>query len=129
MNIVLSDGAAKELGRALRLIRQTQQITLRDAAHGSRLSPQYINNIERGERHTVSEDAFGRLVRALEIPPAVVQDLVLRARLGAALSDRGLSAEQQAFVLKGVEQRMAEIGQAMPTLADVLTSMLSPVQR
>jgi transcriptional regulator with XRE-family HTH domain len=126
MHIVLSDGAARELGRALRLIRNTRRITLRDAARKSQLSPQYINNIERGERKTVSEDAFGRLATALEGPPVVFDDLVLRARITSALIERGLSAEQAAFVMKGVDQRLAEIGYASTPLGDVLTDMLSP---
>jgi transcriptional regulator with XRE-family HTH domain len=127
MHIVLSDGAAKELGRALRLIRNTQRITLRDAARKSGLSPQYINNIERGERKTVSDDAYERLTAALGARPAVFADLVLRARVYSALSERGLSSEHASFVMKGMEQRLAEIGLPTTPLGDVLTDMLSPV--
>lgn len=126
MNIVLNEGAAKELGRALRLIRNTRQITLRDVARKADLSPQYINNIERGERRTVSEDAYSRLAAALDAPPAVFADLALRARMTSALTERGLTAEQATFVLRGVEQRLAEIGVPTPSLADVLTDMLAP---
>lgn len=127
MNICLDDGAARELGRALRLIRNTRQITLRDAARASSLSPQYINNIERGERKTISQGAFDRLAEALGGPPAVFADLVLRARMMSALNDRGLSADQTTFVLKGVDQRLAEVGRPMKPLGDVLSDILSPV--
>lgn len=126
MHIVLSDSAARELGRALRLIRNTQRITLRDTARRSGLSPQYINNIERGERRTISADAFERLSGALEAPPAVFADLVMRSRVASALSERGLSAEHATFVMKGVDQRLAEIGLPPTPLGDVITAMLSP---
>ena len=126
MHIVLSGAAAKELGRALRLIRNTQRITLADTARKAGLSPQYINNIERGERRTVSDDAFERLSAALGATPTVFADLVLRARITSALAERGLTAEQTTFVMKGVEQRLAEVGLPTVTLADVLTDMLSP---
>lgn len=126
MHIVLSDAAAKELGRALRLIRNTQRITLRDTARQASLSPQYINNIERGERRTISDDAFERLTSALDVPRAVFDDLVLRARVTSALDARGLSAEQTAFIVKGMEQRLAEIGMPSTTLGDVVTGMLVP---
>jgi transcriptional regulator with XRE-family HTH domain len=127
MHIVLTEGAAKELGRALRLIRHTRQITLRDTARTANLSPQYINNIERGERRTISDDAFERLSAALGGPESVWADLVVRARISSALMDRGLSADQVTFVMKGVEQRLAEVGYPTTSLGDVLTNMLAPV--
>jgi transcriptional regulator with XRE-family HTH domain len=126
MYIVLSEGAAQELGRALRLIRNTQQITLRDVARQSGLSAQYINNIERGDRLTVSVDAFERLAKALDGPPGAIEDLLLRARMTSALADRGLSAEQAAFVMKGVEQRLSEVGAPTKSLGDVITDLMSP---
>jgi transcriptional regulator with XRE-family HTH domain len=126
MHIVLSEDAAKELGRALRLIRHTRQITLRDAARAAHLSPQYINNIERGERRTISDDAFSRLSSALGGAPTIWLDLVLRARLTSALMDRGLTPEQASFVMKGVEQRLAEVGLPTTPLGEVLTTMLAP---
>lgn len=126
MHIVLTEGAAKELGRALRLIRHTRQITLRDTAARAQLSPQYINNIERGERRTISEDAFERLTAALGGPPSVWADLVMRARVHSALTDRGLSADETTFVMKGVEQRLAEVGRAAMPLGDVIANMLAP---
>lgn len=127
MNIVLTEAAARELGRALRLIRNTRQVTLRDAARAASLSPQYINNIERGERRAISQDAFNRLGKALGAPPEVFQDLVLRARVSSALTERGLSAEDATFVAKGMEQRLAEIGHPAKPLGDVLTDILAPV--
>ena len=139
MQIVLGKRAAKEFGGALRLIRTTRRITLRDTAGKSGLSPQYINNIERGDRihdkrtgetrpRAISQEAYERLASALEgPPPGVFADLLLRARIATALEERGLSAEQVAFVLKGVDQRLAEIGYPTTPLGDVLTDMLSPV--
>jgi len=124
MHIVLTGEAAKELGRALRLIRHTRQITLRDASRAAGLSPQYINNIERGERATVSRDAFDRLTKGLGGPQEVYDDLVVRARIDSALAERGLSSEDRAFIWRGVEQRLAERGVKLTVLGEALVGMM-----
>jgi transcriptional regulator with XRE-family HTH domain len=124
MHIVLTAGAAKDLGRALRLIRHTRQVTLRDAAKAASLSPQYINNIERGERLTVSQEAFARLATALGGPIEVYDDLALKARIDSALEERGLDAEARTFVWRGVEQRLAERGVRLSVLAEALVEMM-----
>lgn len=124
MHIVLTAGAAKDLGRALRLIRHTRQVTLRDAAATAQLSPQYINNIERGERQTVSREAFSNLAKALGGPPEVYEDLMLRARIDSALEERGLDAEARAFVWTGVEQRLKERGVRLTVLGEALVDMM-----
>jgi transcriptional regulator with XRE-family HTH domain len=105
---MLTSAASKELGRALRFMRHAQTLTLRDVAKRSELSAQYIQNIERGERLNASDEAFEKLARGYGIPLNVVSDLLLRARVMSALENRGLSAEDQVFVWRGVEQRLAE---------------------
>jgi transcriptional regulator with XRE-family HTH domain len=124
MQVVLTTEAAKDLGRALRLIRHTRQITLRDVSRLAKLSAQYINNIERGERLTISQDAFERLVAALGGPPEVYADLLARARIESALAERGLSAEDRTFVWRGVEQRLKERGVPVTVLAEALVEMM-----
>ena len=110
MQATLTIIAAKEFGRALRFVRHARNMTLRDAARGASLSPQYVQNIERGERTSVSEDAYIRLGKSLGVPPDVLLDLILRARVQSALEQRGLAGEHVSFVWKGVEQRLAEVG-------------------
>ena len=124
MHIVLTPGAAKDLGRALRLIRHTGQITLRDASRSANLSPQYINNIERGERTTISQDAFARLAKALGGPMEVYDDLALKARIESALDERGVDEEARTFIWRGVEQRLAERGVRLTVLAEALVDII-----
>lgn len=125
MQAVITESAAKDLGRALRFIRHARNLTLRDVARGAGLSAQYVQNIELAQRTTVSEAAYLRMAKPLEIPESVVADLVLRARIQSALELRGLDAEQVTFVWRGVEQRLAEVGVDMRTdvskvVADIL---------
>jgi transcriptional regulator with XRE-family HTH domain len=110
MQAMLTTTAAKELGRALRFVRHARNMTLRDTARAAGLSPQYVQNIERGERLSVSEDAYHKLAKSLAVPDATILDLILRARVHSALEQRGLESEQVGFVWKGVEQRLAEVG-------------------
>jgi|GEM_PF-2404366 len=122
---MLTLGPAKELGRALRFIRQARSLTLRDVARSAQLSAQYVQNIERAQRLTVSEDAYLRLAGPLGIPESVVRDLLLRARVQSALDLRGLTPEQQAFVWRGVEQRLSEVGVDLRTdLSKVVVDIL-----
>ena len=127
MQATLTTQAAKELGRAVRFVRHARSMTLRDVARKSGLSPQYVQNIERGERANVSEDAYVRFGKALELPPDVMLDLILRARIQSALERRGLAGDKVAFVWRGVEQRLEEVGLSLRTdLAGVVTDLLVP---
>ena len=122
---MLTPAAAKELGRGLRFLRHAQNLTLRDVSKRAEMSPQYVQNIERGERLNASGDAYERLARGYEVPQAVVDDLVCKARIMSALEMRGLDADARAFVWKGVEQRMTERGVDVRTdIAEVVSSML-----
>jgi transcriptional regulator with XRE-family HTH domain len=122
---MLTPTAAKDLGKGLRFLRHAQNLTLRDVAKRAELSAQYVQNIERGERANASEEAFGKLARGYEVPKAVVDDLVLKARVISALEARGLAAEQQTFVWRGVEQRLTELGIDIKTdIAKVVASMV-----
>lgn len=108
MHATLTIASAKELGRALRFFRNVRSLTLRDVGRSASLSPQYVQNIERGERITVSEDAYMRFAKALSIPDSVVLDLVLQAKIKSALEQRGLDPEVVSFVWRGIEQRLSE---------------------
>lgn len=124
MQATLTVTAAKELGRDLRFIRTSQSLTLRDAAKGASLSPQYVQNIERGERVTVSEDAYVRLGRAIGMPDADLLDRLLRARVKSALELRHIDEDGIAFVWRGVEQRLGEVGVELHLdLAQLLTTI------
>jgi transcriptional regulator with XRE-family HTH domain len=125
MNVVLTPTTAKELGRALRFMRHARTLTLRDIAREAGLSSQYVQNIERGERTNVSEDAYARLARALGVPERVVGDLLLKARVQAALDARGIATDTAAFVWRGIEQRLEERGLGIRTdLAAVVADLL-----
>lgn len=106
----LTATAAKEIGRSLRFVRHARNLTLRDVARSSGLAAQYVQNIERGERGNVSEAAYERVGGALSLPPAMVLDLLMKARIQSALEQRGLSEAQVLFIWRGVEQRLAEQG-------------------
>lgn len=126
MQATLTITAAKELGRLIRLYRMTHSLTLRDVAKASGLSPQYVQNIERGERTTVSEDAYTRLAKGLGFPEDSLLDMLLRARVTSALEQRGIDQADVAFVWVGVEQRLHERGidlhlDMTKILADVLS--------
>lgn len=109
----LTPSAAKELGRALEFVRTNRQLTLRDIAQRTGLSAQYVHNITRGGRFTVSDDVYLRVGQAMCLDEDVVRDHILRARVASDLEQRGLSADQVLFIWRGVEQRCAEQGIAL----------------
>ena len=122
---MLTQAAARELGRGLRFMRHARSLTLRDVAKRAAMSAQYVQNIERGERLNVSKEALEKLAGGYEVPMAVVDDLVCKARVMSALEERGFDADQRTFVWRGVEQRMAELGIDVKTdLAKVVASMI-----
>lgn len=121
----LSPSAAKELGRTLRFVRTARELTLRDVANGAGLSPQYVYNIERGQRVNVAEDAYLRLGTPLAVPEEVLRDLLLRARIVSLLEQHGLAADDVAFIWRGVEDRLRERGRAFDgDIARVVTEAL-----
>lgn len=122
---MLTPAAARELGRGLRFMRHARNLTLRDVARRAELSPQYVQNIERGERLNASGEAYEKLARGYEVPQPVVDDLVCKARIMAALELRGLSDDQRTFVWRGVEQRLGEIGVDIKTdISQIVATML-----
>lgn len=110
MTTALTPDASRDLGRSLRFLRHAKNLTLRDVAKVAGLSAQYVQNIERGERSSASEDAFERLARGYGIEQSIVADLVLKARIMSALERRGLDADQRGFAWRGLEPRLAEVG-------------------
>jgi transcriptional regulator with XRE-family HTH domain len=125
MHSTVTEGAAKELGRSIRFIRQARSLTLRDVAKGAGLSAQYLGQIELAQRLGISEEAIQKLARPLGVPEAVMDDLLMRARIQSALETRGLGAEDVSFVWRGVEQRLAERGIDFKVdISKIVTEML-----
>jgi transcriptional regulator with XRE-family HTH domain len=123
--MMLTENAARDLGKALRFLRHANNLTLRDVAKRAGMSAQYVQNIERGERINASEEAFEKLARGYEVPLPVVQDLLMKARIISALEMHGLSPEHQSFIWRGVEQRLTELGVDIRTdVARVVANML-----
>lgn len=126
MHSTITEGAARELGRSLRFIRQARSLTLRDVARGAGLSSQYLGQIELAQRLGISAEALMKLAKPLEVPESVIEDLLLRARVQSALETRGLSTDDVTFVWKGVEQRLAERGFDLRTdMAKIVTEILA----
>ncbi|MEI6358522.1 MAG: helix-turn-helix transcriptional regulator [Verrucomicrobiota bacterium] len=122
---MLTTSAAKELGRGLRFLRHAQNLTLRDVSKRSGLSPQYVQNIERGERVGTTDEAFEKLAAGYGVPFDIVSDLLLKARVVSALDARGLDPEAQGFIWRGVEQRLSERGVAIRTdIATIVASLI-----
>lgn len=122
---MLTEVAARDLGKGLRFLRHARDLTLRDVATRAGLSAQYIQNVERGERVNASDETFEKLARGYEVPASLINDLLLKARVHSDLERHGLTAEQVAFVWKGVEMRLLEVGVNLRTdLAKVLTEMI-----
>lgn len=126
LHSTITEGAAKDLGRTLRFIRQAKQLTLRDVAIASGLSMQYIGQIETAQRVGVSEEAIRRLAGPLGLGDGIAEDLMLRARVQSALEARGLSTSDVDFVWRGVEQRMKERGHELRTdVASLVSELLA----
>lgn len=122
----LTPGAAKDLGRALRFIRQARGMSLRDVGKSAPMSPQYLQNIERGERMVVSPDVFVRLSRVYALPPRGLDDLVFKARLISALETRNVAPSDRDAIWRMVEHRMTELGYPIKTdLVELVASLLS----
>jgi transcriptional regulator with XRE-family HTH domain len=122
----LSDVAAKELGRALRFIRQARGMSLRDVANVAPMSPQYLQNIERGERTSASIDVYGRLQRVYDLPEGALDDLILKARVLSALYDRGVTKEHAGVVWPAVEKQLNALRYPVRTdLAELVAAIIS----
>lgn len=105
----LTGSAAKELGRALRFIRQARGLSLRDVAALAPMSPQYLQNIERGERTGASPEVYHRLQRVYELPEGSLDDLILRAHVMSALEDRKITRDHAEAVWKAVETQLQSL--------------------
>lgn len=121
----LSGSAAKELGRALRFIRQARGLSLRDVAHEAPMSPQYLQNIERGERTAASMDVYDRLQRVYDLPEGAIPDLLLRARVMSALTDRGVTPAHAGAVWTAVESQLNALRYPINTdLAELVAAII-----
>lgn len=125
MNTALTPAAAKELGRSLRFLRHARDLTMHDIAVSSGLSVGYIQNIEGGARNNASEESFWKLAKGYKITEDVMRDFLLRARILSALERHGLAPEQQTFIWRGVESRLAESGRPLQTdLSELIRDVL-----
>jgi transcriptional regulator with XRE-family HTH domain len=102
--------AALALGRAFRFVRQAREMTLREAAKAAGVSVQYVMNIEMGQRVNVSGEIIRKIARAYQIDAAVLENLLLKARMMSALERRGLDAAQQAVVWRRLNATLTELG-------------------
>ena len=107
---MLTPNAAAELGRVLRFVRNASGSTLRDVASRAALSPQYVQNLERGERSSASEAAYLALAVGYPLDEAVMRDLLMKAQVESALERRGVDRETASFVWAGVQGRLIERG-------------------
>jgi transcriptional regulator with XRE-family HTH domain len=105
----LTPTAAVELGRTFRFVRQAKDLTLREAAAASRVSMQYIMNIEQGSRPNVSEAIFKRLGTGYLLTTDIVDNLLLKARVLSALERRGLDPAQQSVAWKRLEAVLVDL--------------------
>jgi len=86
-----------ELGKAIRLCRQSRALTLVELADKARVTPSYLSKIERGNSGSVPLATVRRIRRALAVPAPVFAFLAagprdldgldpgLRRRLKAAI--------------------------------------------
>jgi transcriptional regulator with XRE-family HTH domain len=122
----LTPSASKELGRALRFIRQAKGMSLRDVGRYAPMSPQYLQNVERGERLNVSTEVYEKLGHVYGLPPHALDDLVLKAQMMSALDLRGVPPPDRDAMWKIIEHRMGELGFPIRTnLAELVASLLA----
>lgn len=122
----LTNSAAKELGRALRFIRQARGLSLREVAKSAPMSPQYLQNIERGERTAASLDVYGRLQRVYELPEGALADLILKARFLSAMEERGVTREHATALWASVETQLQTLRYPVRTdLAELVAAIIA----
>jgi len=126
----LTPGEAREFGETLRIIREALHMTFRRvdeasvASGGTRVSYQYLKNIEEGTRPardgnvtTVepSEAVILQLQRLYRLPDRSLDDLLLRARVRSALNQRGISKSDTDSAWKMLATRLGELGTPIHT--------------
>jgi transcriptional regulator with XRE-family HTH domain len=121
----LTQTEADEFGRALRFIRDARRMTLREASKASTISYQYLHNIEEGTRTGYSDELVQQLQKAYRLPDRSLDDLLLRARVRSALSQRGISTSDTDAAWRMMEKRLNELGTPINTnlaalVADIL---------
>lgn len=122
----LTGTAAKELGKALRFVRQARGLSLRDVAQTAPISPQYLQNIERGERLAASMEVYGRLQRVYELPEGALPDLILKFRVLSALEERGVTPQHAHATWDSVESQLNSLRYPIRTdLAELVASVIS----
>ncbi len=121
----LTSTEAREVGRALRFIRNARQMTLREVNKATGISYQYLHNIEEGERTGFSDDLAQQLQRAYMLPDRTLDDLLLRARVRSALDRRGIPRSDADAAWRMMETRLGELGSPIHTdLATILATVL-----
>lgn len=132
-SMTLTPNAAAGLGHVLRFVRNASGSTLRDVASRAALSPQYVQNLEKGERSSASEAAYLALAAGYPLDEAVMRDLLLKAQIESALERRGVDQEAASFVWAGVQGRLLERGTVLRSdpvqiVADVLRQSPLPAR-
>lgn len=131
----LTQAEASEFGATLKVIRNVRGITLREvdettrADEATRISYQYLHNIEEGTRTGFGDAIVLQLQRIYRLPDRSLDDFLLRARVRSALSQRGLSAGDADAAWCTLETRLGELGTPVNTdLAALLAGILGQPQ-
>jgi transcriptional regulator with XRE-family HTH domain len=123
---VLTGAAAKELGRTLRFIREARQMSLREVMKQTGVSYQYLQNIERGERTTVTVTVYQRLQKVYGLPDNALDDFILKARVVSALGERGVTPQHATALWTVVETQLNSLRYPVSTnLAELIAGVLS----
>ncbi len=94
--------------------------------------PQYVQNLEKGERASGSEAAYLALAAGYSLDEGIMRDLLLKAQIEAALERHGEDHETIEFVWSGVQGRLVERGthvrsDPVQIVAEVLGQRTLPV--
>lgn len=85
----------EELGRAIRRLRRSRDLTIEDLAHAADIHPTYLSGIERGVRNPtwskLTSVAIGLDVSICEIVQDAEAEAQLAVRMRIARAELGLS--------------------------------------
>jgi transcriptional regulator with XRE-family HTH domain len=120
----LTQAEAREFGDALRFIRNARRMPLREVSQATGISYQYLHNIEGGTRTGFSEELVEKLQKAYRLPPHALDDLLLRARVRSAMSQRGIGRGDADAAWRMMESRLVELGNPIHTDLPVLLAAI-----
>jgi transcriptional regulator with XRE-family HTH domain len=124
--MALTQSAAINLGHKLELCRSVARLSLRDVGQAAGISPQYLNNIEKGSRLAPSENVLNRMRSAYMLPQGAMDDLLFEARIKSALEQRGIPEAVRNDFYAQCEQKFTEAGfPIVSDVAEIIRRMLS----